>query len=143
MKKPLVLTLVGLLVLAIAVSVVSAAATATPPGNMPPWAPYQKLTDAQKQELAPLFNQMNDLRKKMSEVQKQVIQKQVSFGTLTQEQADQRIAWMQQRQESGFGPGMMGRGPGWGRGPGMMRGGPGPGFGPGNGPPWQQQPENK
>ncbi len=140
MKKTIALTVVGLLVLAIAVSVVSAAATATPTGNFPPWSPYQKLTDAQKQELAPLFNQMNDLRKQLFEVQKKVIQKQVEFGNLTQEQADQRIAWMQQRQESGFGSGMMGRGPGWEKGPGMMRGGPG--FGPGYGPAWQQS-DNK
>lgn len=141
MKKTVIVTLVSLLVLAIAVSMVSAATTTTPPGNFPPFARGPAaLTDAQKQELAPLFNQMNDLRKQMFEVQKQVIQKQVSFGNLTQEQADQRIAWMQQRMENGFGPGMMGRGPGWGRGPGMMRGGPGPGFGPG----WQQQQtENK
>lgn len=74
---------------------------------------------------------MTDLRKQMFEVRKQVIQKQVEFGNLTQEQANERIAWMQERIDQGFaGPGMMGRGPG------MMRGGHG--FGPG----WQQQ-QNK
>ncbi|WP_425060523.1 hypothetical protein SCACP_12460 [Sporomusa carbonis] len=129
MKKSLFIAVVGLLVLAFAASMVYAAT----PTNVPPFALNQaNLTDAQKQELAPLFNQMNDLRKQMFEVRKQVIQKQVEFGNLTQEQADQRIAWMKERLENGFGPGMMGRGPG------MMRGGPGPGFRPG----WQQQQNN-
>jgi len=140
MKKAILFTVVGLLVLAFAVAMVSAA---TPATNVPPFARNQvNLTDAQQQELAPLFNQMTDLQKQMVEVQKQVIQKQVSFGNLTQEQADQRIAWMQQRMEQGFGPGMMNRGPGMmGRGPGMMGRGPG---GPGYGPGWQQQqPANK
>ena len=82
---------------------------------------------------------MNDLRKQMFENRKQVIQKQVSFGVLTQEQADQHIAFMQQRMENGFGSGMMGKGPGWGRGQGMKRGGPGAATCPG----WQQQTENK
>ncbi|MDR3560244.1 MAG: DUF2680 domain-containing protein [Negativicutes bacterium] len=133
MKKAVVLTLVGLLVLAV-VSM-AYAATTNNPTNFPPWARNQTLTEDQQKELAPLFNQMNDLRSQMVEVQKQVIQKQVKFGNLTQEQADQRIAWMKDRQERGFGPGMMGRGPG------MMRGGPG--FGPGgNGPGWQQQQQN-
>lgn len=136
MKKSIIIALAGLLVLAFAASLAYAATTNTP-ANLPPWSRYQTLTEDQQKELAPLFNQMNYLRKQMFEVQKQVIQKQVSFGNLTQEQADQRIAWMQQRLENGFGPGMMGRGPGWGKGPGMMRGGPG--FGPGYGPPWQQQ----
>lgn len=129
MKKSLLIAVVGLLVLAFAASMVYAAT----PANVPPFARNQaNLTDAQKQELAPLFNQMTDLRKQMFEVRKQVIQKQVEFGNLTQEQADQRIAWMKERLENNAGPGMMGRGPG------MMRGGPG--FGPG----WQQQqPVNK
>jgi hypothetical protein len=140
MKKTITITIVGLLVLGFAVTMVSAATTNTP-ANFPPWARYQGLTETQQQELAPLFNQMNDLRKQMFDVQKQVIQKQVEFGNLTQEQANQRIDWMKQRQENGFGPGMMGRGPGGGRGPGMMRGGPG--AGPGYGPMWQQPPANK
>lgn len=125
MKKNLFIAVVSLLVLAFAVSLVNAA---TPANVPPPFARNQaNLTDAQKQELAPLFSQMTDLRKQMGEVQKQIIQKQVAFGNLPQEQADQRIAWMQQRAENGFGPGMMGRGPG------MMR------RGPGFGPMWQQQ----
>jgi len=133
MKKTILVTVVSLLVLAFAVAMVSAA---TPTTNSPPFAQNRaNLTDAQKQELAPMFSQMTDLRKQMFEVQKQIIQKQVSFGNLTQEQADQRITWMQQRIDQGFsgGPGMMGRGPG------MMRGGSGSGFGP----MCQQQPANK
>ncbi|MEN6414002.1 MAG: DUF2680 domain-containing protein [Veillonellales bacterium] len=125
MKKSLLVAVVGLLVLAFAASMVFAAT----PTNVPSFACNQaNLTDEQKQELAPLFNQMTDLRKQMFEVKKQVIQKQVEFGNLTQEQADQRIAWMKERIDQGFpGPGMMNKGPG------MMRGGPG--FGP----MWQQQ----
>ena len=140
MKKSIVVTLVSLVVLAIAVSVVSAATTTPPVGKFQPFAcGATALTDAQKQELTPLVNQMNDLRKQMFENRKQVIQKQVSFGVLTQEQADQHIAFMQQRMENGFGSGMMGKGPGWGRGQGMKRGGPGAATCPG----WQQQTENK
>ena len=140
MKKSVVVTLVSLLVLAIAVSV-SAATNTSPSGKFQPFAcGAATLTDAQKQELAPFFNQMNDLRKQMLENRKQVIQKQVSFGVLTQEQADQHIAFMQQRMENGPGSGMMGKGPGWGKGQGMMRGGPGSASCPG----WQQQqPVNK
>jgi hypothetical protein len=128
MKKSLLIAIVGLLVIAFAASMVYAAA----PNNMPPFARNQaNLTDAQNQELVPLFNQMKDLNTQMSEVRKQIIQKQVEFGNLTQEQADQRMSWMQEHMGNGFGPGM-------GRGPGMMQGGPG--FHPG----WQQQqPVNK
>ena len=139
MKKSIFVTLVSLLVLAIAVSVVSAATTTPPAGKFQPFAcGTAALTDAQKQELTPLVNQMNDLRKQMFENRKQVIQKQVSFGVLTQEQADQHIAFMQQRMENGPGAGM--RGSGMGKGQGMMRGGSGAGSCPG----WQQQqPANK
>ncbi len=140
MKKSIFVTLVSLLVFAIAVSVVSAATNTPPSGKFQPFAcGAVALTDDQRQDLAPLFNQMNDLRKQMFETRKQVIQKQVSFGNLTQEQADQQIAFMQQRMENGFGSGMMGKGPGWGRGQGMKRGGPGAATCPG----WQQQTENK
>jgi hypothetical protein len=119
MKKAMWITVISLVVLALAAAMVSAAT----PANLPPFARNQaNLTDAQKQELAPLFQQM-------VEVRKQIIQKQVEFGNLTQEQADQRIAWMQQRSEQGCDPGMMGRGPG------KMRGGSG--FG--GGPRWQEQ----
>lgn len=138
MKKTILIAVVSLLVLAFAAAIVSAAA---PAAKFPPFAWNQaNLTDAQKQELAPVYSQMTELRKQMFELQKQAIQKQVSFGNLTREQADQRITWMQQRIEPGFvGPGMMGGGPGMKRGgPDMM------GRGPGFGPQWQQQqPSNK
>lgn len=52
MKKSLLIAVVGLLVLAFAASVVYAAN----PANGPPFARNQvNLTDAQKQELGPLF----------------------------------------------------------------------------------------
>ncbi len=107
MKKSIIIAVVSLLVLAFAASLVYAE-TAT---DFPPFARNQvRLTDAQRQELAPLFSQM-------FETKKNIIQKQVEFGNLTQEQADQRITWMKERAEKG--DGMMGRGHG------MMRGGPG------------------
>ena len=59
MKKTVILTLVGLLALAFAASFVSAAA----PPVQPPCAKAQQttLTDAQKQELIPLLNQMMEI----------------------------------------------------------------------------------
>ena len=133
MKKTMLAALAALLVLAFAVSMVSAAKPAAQPPQ--PFAQAVTLTDAQKQELAPLFNQM-------AEIRKQIIQKQVSFGNLTQEQADQRIAWMQQRTEQGFGPGIMSRGSGMGIGSGTMGPSHGKCPGYGNGP-MQQQPTTK
>lgn len=78
------------------------------------------LTPQQIDELRPLYQQMVD-------VQKQILQKYVDFGYITQAAADQRAAWLQQmmdyRLQNGYGPGfgmMMGGGPGmmggWGRG---------------------------
>jgi peptidoglycan hydrolase CwlO-like protein len=128
MKKTIALITVAALVLVIAASLVVSAA----PGQNQPYGPQRQvptLTEAQKQELAPLYNQM-------IEIQKQITQKYVDFGYITQWQADQRNAWMQermnQRMQNGFIPGM-GRGPGFG--PRQGRGG----FGPGNGPCFQQQ----
>jgi len=136
MKKPIALALVGMLILALGASFVSAA----PPAGQPlhPYGQPFNLTEAQKQELAPLTSQMTDLHKQMLEVRKQIVQKQVAFGNLTQEQADQRIAWMQERMNARLQNGFAG-GPGMGRGPGMM--GPHHGRGPGcgQGPQWQQQ----
>ncbi len=127
MKKTIAAVTVAALVLVIAASLVASAA----PGQTPPAGPQRPavtLTADQKQELAPLLD-------KMLEVRKQMMQKYVDYGYMTQEQADQRFAWMKDRMtrglEKGFVPGMMGRGPG------MM--GKGPGFGPGGrGPCWQQ-----
>lgn len=125
MKKALLLTLVGLLVLAFAVSLVSAATPAQPPRAN---AQQVTLTDAQKQELQPLFNQM-------MEIKKQILQKLVADGAITQADADQRAAWMQERMNYRMQNGIVG-GHGLGRGPGMM--GPGHGRGPGYGPRTQQ-----
>ena len=127
MKKSLMITgvVAGLLVLLFAFAMVNAA----PPAQG--FSPFRQanLTEAQKEELAPYFTQMTDLRKQMFEVRKQVIQKQVEFGNLTQEQADQCISRMQERIDQGFtGPG------GMGRGAGRMSGGC-----TGQGPRWQQQ----
>ena len=130
MKKALLLASVGLLVLAFDASFASAA---TPPTQLPhPYAQPITLTDAQKQELVPLFNQM-------VEIKKQILQKLVADGVMTQADADQRAAWLQERMNYRLQNGVIG-GPGMGYGPGMMgprHGGRGPGYG--YGPKWQQQ----
>jgi len=131
MKKTIAVVTVAAFVLVIAASLVASAA----PGQTPHFGSKRQNpthTEAQKQELAPLYNQM-------FEIQKQITQKYVDFGYITQWQADQRNAWikkrMDQRLQNGFIPGMgigygmMGKGHGFGRG----------GFGPGKGPCWQQQ----
>lgn len=127
MKKTIAVVTVAALVLVVAASLVVSAA----PGQTPPFGPQRPavtLTEDQKQELTPLFDQLLETRK-------QIMQKYVDYGYLTQEQADQRYAWMKERMtqglQKGYAPGLMGRGPG------MM--GRGPGFGPGGrGPCWQQ-----
>ncbi|VBB06341.1 Hypothetical protein LUCI_1572 [Lucifera butyrica] len=130
MKKTAFLIVAALLVLAFAGSIVSAAATSF---NRPAAYNYPQFTEQQKQELAPLYKQMNDLQRQMFELQKQLMQKQVAFGYLTQSQADQWTNWMQERLDNGYGygPGMMGY-----SGGGTFCGGPGygPGYGRGYGP---------
>lgn len=127
MKKIVLLTSVGLLALALAVSLVSAA---TPPQALQHYGQQATLTDQQKQELTPLFNQM-------MEIKKQILQKFVADGTMTQADADQRAAWMQERMNDRMQNGMVG-GPGMGHSPGKM--GSGQGRGPGYGYRGQQQP---
>lgn len=121
MKKTILLTVMGLLMLALAATMVSAGPN---PGKMCPFGNQPALTDAQKEEMAPLVTEMNDLHVKMFEVHKAMIQKQVDFGNLTQAQADECITMMQEHKGPGNGPGMMGkghdRGPGHGMGRGMM-----------------------
>lgn len=112
MKKTILITVVSLLLLAFAATMVSAGAN---PDRMHPfWGNQANLTDAQKGEMAPYFDKMKDLRQQMVEVRKEMIQKQVGFGYITQEEADQHIARMQERMEKGPGRGFgkMGRGPG-------------------------------
>lgn len=117
MKKTILLTVMGLLMLAFAATMASAGPN---PGKMCPFGNQPKLTDAQKEEMAPLVNEMNDLHAKMFEVHKAMIQKQVGFGNMTQAQADECIARMQEHKGPGHdGPGMMGKGHGMGRGPDM------------------------
>ncbi|MBP2655770.1 MAG: hypothetical protein H6Q73_3339 [Firmicutes bacterium] len=88
MKKPIICATVAILILIAGIALVYAGNPPAPPQNQPP----QKitLTDQQKQDLAPLYSQM-------LETKKQIIQKYVEFGYLTQEQADQRIARMTER----------------------------------------------
>lgn len=120
MKKTMLITVVGLLMLAFAATMVSAGPN---PGRMMnPFGNQANLTDAQKEEIAPLVTEMNDLHAKMVEVHKAMIQKQVSFGNMTQAEADQCIAMMQAHKGQGMGPGMMGKGHGMGRGDGMGHG---------------------
>ncbi len=112
MKKTILVTVVGLLVLAFAVTMVSAGPS---PDRMHSfWGSQAKLTDAQKAEMTPYFDKMKDLRLQMFEVKKEMMQKQVEFGNITQEEADQHITRMQERMEKGpeRGFGKMGRGPG-------------------------------
>ena len=64
----------------------------------------------------------------MMDIKKQILQKLVADGTMTQADADQRAAWMQERMNY-----RMQNGIGGGHGPGMMGSGHGRGNGPGNG----------
>ena len=107
MKKASVYLVVGLLILSLAGTV----AIAAPMGQdqnqngwyCPYWGQQQtNLTDAQKQELAVYQNQM-------LEAKKQMLQKKVEWGWITQAQADQYIATMSQHMANG---GMMGGGMG-------------------------------
>ena len=107
---------------------------AVTPGNVNPGngqgagaAPVQ-LTEDQKQQLVPLWEQLRD-------TQKQIVQKKAEMGVLTQEQADavkERIeARHQNKVENGDGMGF-GAGKHGGRGPSMgMKRGDGAGAGAG------------
>ncbi|MBP1764375.1 MAG: hypothetical protein H6Q65_1433 [Firmicutes bacterium] len=135
MKKPIAIALSALLVLAFAVSLVNAAPPAVQAQQTAPQT--VSLTDAQKQELVPLYNQM-------MEIKKQILQKYVADGVMTQADADQRITRMQEHMNYRMQNGFVG-GPGMGRGHGMMKPGQGQGNCPGygNGPMMQQQPVTK
>ncbi|MDT8901424.1 DUF2680 domain-containing protein [Anaeroselena agilis] len=83
---------------------------------------YNNLTDDQKAQIAAWQQQSLDQRK-------QVLQKQVEWGWITQSQADQQISWMQQHiADSAYGHGPMGMMGGYG-----MSGGHGMGHGGGGG----------
>lgn len=130
MKKTTKVITVALVVIALGAAIVSAAPGF---GPMAAGGPGQAvtLTDAQKQELVPIYNQMFELRK-------QVMQKYVGFGTMTQEQANWRIGAMKERHEAMVKSGNFGGGRGFG--PGGCKGGGAGGRGPGNGPRGQQTP---
>ncbi|EAX46391.1 conserved hypothetical protein [Thermosinus carboxydivorans Nor1] len=119
MKKVALFTLVALLVVVFAGSVFAAPGQGPGPGRdgwVCPWygANAANLTDEQKAQIAEWGKQMLELRKQM-------LAKQVEWGWITQAQADQIIANMEQRIANGFYPGYgMGM-----RGKGMM----GPGIG--------------
>lgn len=126
MKKSTMVCLIAVLVLSLAGAVALAAPGANPglPGSFCPafGANGQQinLTDEQKA-------QIETWHKERIEHRKQVLQKQVEWGWLTQEQADQQISFMEQRNKDGnFGMGMgpgRGHGMGYGRGMGPMQGG--------------------
>ena len=98
MKKTSLYIIIGLLVLAFGASMVYAAT-----GDNAQTGPKQRgqfgqqgqgqhamLTDQQRQEMAPLYAQMLD-------VKKQILQKRVEFGQITPLQADYRATVMQQK----------------------------------------------
>lgn len=125
MKKGILFAIVALLVVSFSGIVFSAPAQDPAQGNW--YCPYygqnyNNLTDDQKAQIAAWQQQALDQKK-------QILQKQVEWGWITQTQADQQISWMQQRFANGDyghgpmgmgGPGMMGRsgrmGSGWGCG---------------------------
>lgn len=126
MKKTIAFVTLAAMVLVITASLAVAAPPQTPPpgpGAYGPAAQVTPLTDEQKKEMEPLYNQM-------FETKKQMLQKYVEFGRLTQEQADQRLSWMKDRMENRM---QYGACPGQG-----MRGYGHKGRGP-----WQQQPQQQ
>jgi len=118
MKKVSVFLVVGLLVLGLSGSVFAAipAAQNQTGWNCPYWGQQQvNLSDAQNQDLVAYQNQVLESRK-------QLMQKQVDMGWISQAQADQYITVMSQHMVNGamYGCGMGGGGMMQG---GMMQGG--------------------
>lgn len=101
MKKTLGITLAAVMALSLGVSLVNAAppSTSVNSKNGQPLA----LTASQREEVAPLFNQMFELKK-------QILQKFVTDGVITQADADQRAARMQDRMNDRLENGLMGQG---------------------------------
>lgn len=93
MKKFITMAVVGLLVIAFAISIVSAAPDTTPTTGRN-FGKQITLTPEQKEELAPLYKQM-------LETKKQILQKYVGYGYITQEQAQQRIERMENNLKDG------------------------------------------
>lgn len=89
---------------------------------------YNNMTDEQRAQIA-------TNRQQILEQRKQMIQQQADRGYITQDQANQRMSWMDQNMSNGamMGPGMMGSGMGYGMGLGGHHMGGGMGTGMGNG----------
>ena len=62
-----------------------------------------QLSAEQQKEMQPIYDRMDSLRKQMVEEHKAALQKEVSFGTMTQEEADQIISRMNNRMANGGG----------------------------------------
>lgn len=132
MKKFALVTLAGLLVLTVAAGAVLAAPGQGRQGFGPQQWQQVNFTDVQKAELAKLQYQMVDLRKQM-------LQKYVEAGAITQEQADTRIAAMKADLDKAVKDGRVGMGMGMGPGRGFGRGMGMHGAGPQNCPNYQGQ----
>ena len=101
MKKVSV-SLVIVLLLGIGVLSVAIAAPLESAGYYCPYLQQEPtLTEDQRQQLSQWQNQMTENRKQM-------LQKQVEWGWITQEQANQQINYMQQWPRNGYGMWMMG-----------------------------------
>lgn len=114
MKKFTKYALTGALVLSLAGAVAFAAPgnPGQPGGFCPQFGPAGQQTNLTDEQKA----QISTWQKEQFEHRKQVLQKEVEWGWLTQAQADEQISFMEQRMKDGnFGMGM-GMGPGHGRG---------------------------
>ena len=113
MKKVTLFALVTLLVVSFSSLAFAAPAQVPTPGPGNWYCPYygqyyNNLTDDQKAQIAAWQQQALDQRK-------QVLQKQVEWGWITQTQADQQISWMEQQFANGaYGHGPMGMMGGYG-----------------------------
>ncbi|MCM0757289.1 YckD family protein [Sporomusa sphaeroides DSM 2875] len=108
MKKVTLVALVALLVVSFSGLAMAAPAPgpAQTPGNW--YCPYygqyyNNMTDEQKAQVATWHQQTLDQRKQM-------LQKQVEWGYMTQAQADQQFSWMEQQMANGTYMGMHGNG---------------------------------
>ena len=129
MKRLLVTLLIALVAIPFVIPAVQAAPWG-PPTNNQNQAPV--LTETQKEDIAKIYYQMQDLRK-------QLLQKYVEAGAMTQEVADARMTLMKSRLDDAVKNGYIGQGMGRGMGGHQGRGGRGMGYGSG----WQQQPPVK
>jgi gas vesicle protein len=72
----------------------------------PGWGRGANLTTEQQKEMQPINDKMTSLRQQMLETRKEALQKEVQFGNVTQEQADQIINRMNERmKQAGSGNG--------------------------------------